>query len=397
MSSLNMKIIFICHKIPYPPNKGEKVRAFNIIRHLSKGHDICLVSLYDGKGDPAYKPELGELCKEVYLFPINRLVGKIKAALYLLSGIPATIGYFHSRKMKAKIEELIRSQRFDLVFAYSSSMAQYVMNADIQKIMDFVDCDSAKWGQYSKIAGFPLSLVYAREHDLLQEYEKKIAEKFDKLLVVTEAEKKEFFSFIATDKFMVIQNGVDTDFFRFSPHGEQKRLIFTGAMDYFANIDGVSYFCKEIFPLIKKAHPDAEFYIVGHRPTASVRALAGIEGVKVTGSVADIREYLSGASVCVVPLRIAQGVQNKILEAMASGLPVVTTSKVLSGVNAQPGKDLLVADESSDFAEKVNALLESAALRQEIGDNARKYVIENHNWDKNLDKLDGMINGLVRH
>lgn len=389
-----MKILFVTHKIPYPPNKGEKVRAFNIIRHLSKRHDICLVSLYDDVNDPRYMPELKKFCKEAYLFAVNPLFAKIKAAFYLLAGMPATLGYFYSYKMKSKINELVRSQKFDLVFAYSSSMAQYVMDARIPKIMDFVDCDSAKWEQYSRLTRFPMSLIYSREHELLKKYEQKIAQKFDKLFVVTEAEKKEFSAFTPVDKFMVLANGVDTDFFKASQRNRGNRLIFTGAMDYFANVDGVIYFSKEIFPLVRKAHPDAEFYIVGHRPVAAVRALTGIEGVKVTGSVADIREYLGMASVCVAPLRIAQGVQNKILEAMASALPVVTTSKALSGVGAQAGRDLLVVDGPAEFAAEVNRLLQNPALREELGNNARKYVLENHSWGKNLGQLDGLIKSL---
>ena len=389
-----MKILFITHRIPYPPNKGEKVRAFNIIRHISAHHDVYLASLYDDNNDSQYMSELKKFCREVYLFRLNPSIAKVKAALCLLLGIPATVGYFNSRKMKIKIDKLLASQKFNLIFAYSSSMAQYVMDADIPKIMDFVDCDSAKWDQYSKTARFPSSFVYAREHELLKKYEKEIAEKFNKQLVVTEAEKKEFSAFTPVDRFKVLTNGVDTGFFKVSQQDAGKRLIFTGAMDYFANIDGVAYFCKEIFPLVKKAHPDVEFYIVGYRPTTAVRALAGIEGVTVTGSVTDVREYLDKASVCVVPLRIAQGVQNKILEAMASGLPVVATSKVLPGLNAKPDRDLLVADEPADFAKKVIMLLENMSLRKEMGTSARKYVEENHNWDKNLGKLDDVLKEL---
>jgi len=382
-----MKILFLCHRVPYPPNKGDKLRAFNIIKYLSKEHEIYLVSLYDDKKDRRYLSGLEQFCRESSFFYLNPLLAKIKGFFCLLFNQPISLGYFYSRRMKSKVNDLIKTKKPDLVYVYSSSMAQYVMNEDTKKIMDFVDCDSAKWGQYSRYARLPLSLVYAREQRLLEAYEKKIAREFDRFIVATEAEKNEFSRFLDIEKFIVLHNGVDADFFRFVPLAQEKRLIFTGEMNYFANIDGVIYFCKEILPIIRKKVPEVKFYIVGRNPTHSVKVLARMEGVFVTGLAEDTREYFKNAAVSVVPLRIAQGIQNKVLEAMASGLSVVTTSKAISGLKPGAEKNLLVADNPQDFAAKVIMLLEDSDSRKRLGEGARRYVEENYNWERNLSGL----------
>jgi sugar transferase (PEP-CTERM/EpsH1 system associated) len=386
-----MKILFLCHRIPYPPNKGDKLRAFNIIKYLSKEHKIYLVSLYDNKEDKNYIPSLKQFCKESSFFYLNPWLARIKGFFFLLFNQPISLGYFYSHKMKRRVRGLIKTRELDLAYVYSSSMAQYVMNEDRKKIMDFVDCDSAKWGQYSKFSGFPLSWVYKREQNLLEAYEKKITQNFDRFIVATEGEKKEFSRFLETDKFIVLHNGVDTDFFRQVLQTQAKNLIFTGEMNYFANIDGVIYFCKEVLPIIRKKFPEVKFYIVGRNPTHSVRALSRMEGIFVTGFVEDTREYFKNSAISIVPLRIAQGVQNKVLEAMASGLSVVTTSKAISGLKPQADKNVLVADNPQDFANKVIMLLEDSDVRRRLGEGARRYVEENYNWERNLSELKELI------
>ena len=384
-----MKILFLCHKTPYPPNKGEKLRAFNIIKHLSADNDICLVAPYSDKKEILHTEELKKLCKGgVHLFFLNTLFSRIKSMFSIFQNKPATLFYFYLPKMKAKINKLINEQKFDLVFVYSSSMAQYVMDVDMKRIIDFVDCDSSKWKQYSQFTNFPVSLIYAREYKLLKEYEEEISGRFDHAIVVTEEEKKEF---THRNIFTVMPNGVDLEYFKPSIQKHKKRVVFTGAMDYFANIDGVIYFSREIFPLIKKDISDVEFYIVGSRPTQVVKALEKEKGIFVTGFVEDIREYMTTAAVCVVPLRIARGIQNKILEAMACGLPVVTTRKALSGINASSGNDILVSDHPEDFAKKIVMLLNNDSERAKIGANARKYVEKNHNWQNCLAGIEELL------
>lgn len=392
-----MKILFLSHRIPYPPNKGDKLRAFNIIKHLAKEHEIYLLSLYDDKKDNEYLSVLGQFCKESDFFYLNPLLAKIKEFFCLFSNKPVTLGYFYSRKMQKKVQEVIKSKGIELIFVYSSSMAQYVINENIKKIMDFVDCDSCKWQQYSKITRFPLSFVYAREHKLLRDYEKKVALNFDRSVVVTDAEKEEFAKFVNIDKISVIANGVDINFFKPNLASPEKKLIFTGAMDYFANIDAVTYFCKEVLSLIRKRFPGVKFYIVGSNPVNSIKALANGKDTFVTGFVKDVRDYLKDDAICVIPLRVAQGIQNKALEAMASGLAVVITQKALVGLKPGVDKNLLAADNPQEFSAKVIMLLEDGNLRKKLGENARKYVEENYSWEQNISKFDEILTAVTNH
>ncbi|MCM8761564.1 MAG: TIGR03087 family PEP-CTERM/XrtA system glycosyltransferase [Candidatus Omnitrophica bacterium] len=386
-----MNILMLTHRIPYPPNKGDKLRAYNIMRYLASQHDVCLLSLYDELSDCKYVRELNNICKEVHLFYLNPFLAKGQALGSFFMRGPFTVGYFFHPALKRKVYSILREGKTDRIFAYSSPMAQYVMNAQITKIMDFVDCDSAKWRQYTVYSGFPMSVVYGLENKLLRNYEREIASKFDRLIVVTEKEKDEFARITDVDKFQVIENGVDTGFFTPGPFSEEKRIVFTGAMDYYANIDAVFYFCEEIFPIVRRSHPDAQLYIVGHNPVRAVRSLGKRAGVTVTGTVKDVRDYLRGAIAAIAPMRIAQGIQNKILEAMACGIPVVATSKAAGAVKALPGRDILVSDNPADFARQLSDLIRDKSLRDFIGRSARRFVEEEYSWEKNLSKLDLVI------
>jgi len=265
-------------------------------------------------------------------------------------------------------------------------------------IMDFVDVDSDKWVQYSKHARFPMSWVYALEGRRLADYERKVAETFDHSTFVTEAEAKIFRNKnLHIKKITAISNGVDLDYFSptVSEHpstiNQQPVIVFTGVMNYFANVDGVIWFSKEILPLIKEEIPEIRFYIVGSNPTKEVLSLSSINCVTVTGYVPDTREYLKKATVVVVPLRIARGIQNKILEAMAMGVPVVATPQAFEGIEAQPGRDLILGENAKKIAEEVIQLIKKVALRRSLGDNARRIIEENYCWSKNLSRFGSIL------
>lgn len=388
-----MKILFLAHRIPYPPNKGDKLRAFNFIKHLSKDHEIYLGAFFDDKEDGRYEQNLREYCREVHLCYLNPFFSKLKAILWMALAQPATLGYFHSSRFLRKIREIEDRVDFDAVFVYSSSMAQYVpASGRALKVIDFVDCDSAKWAQYGKSRHFPSSLIFALEHRLLRRYEKSLIEKFDKILVTTEIEMGRFKEFASTDKFTVINNGVDHKFFSPVDPATSDSLIFTGAMDYYANIDGITIFCSKVLPIIQREVPGTKLYIVGPRPGRSVIALEKLPGVIVTGFVEDLREYFRKAAVCVVPsFRIAAGIQNKILEAMASGIPVVTTQKAAACLNAKDGSEIMIADSEETFAEKVITLLKKKELRRSVGSSGRVYVLSCHSWERSFSELDGVL------
>jgi sugar transferase (PEP-CTERM/EpsH1 system associated) len=262
--------------------------------------------------------------------------------------------------------------------------------------MDFIDMDSEKWIQYARQGRPPSSWIYRWEGRTLREYEAKIAKHFHCGLLVSPAEAKLFQKKIPTDRVHAVANGVDLEFFSpdFSPSNPLPghNLVFTGAMDYFPNEEGAQWFAKAVFPRIRKVFPDARFVIVGSRPSRSVRELAEtIPGVRVTGFVEDVREYIGAADIVVVPLRIARGIQNKVLEGMAMGKAVVTTREGFEGIEASPERDLRVARSASDFAAHVVDLLGHPEKRLEAGRRAREFVERNHSWDGNLAFLETLL------
>ena len=274
-------------------------------------------------------------------------------------------------------------------------------------IIDFVDLDSDKWRQYSKQSGQPLKFIYNLEFKRLLEYEKKINRAFNHSIFISDIEANLFYKLFPKAKSVhVIPNGVDTDYF--SPDGiirapsvmnlapsalslQHPMLLFTGAMDYQANIDGVSWFCEKILPTIKKEYPRVQFYIVGSNPHPDVRALDTQNGVRVTGFVGDTRPYYASADVCVIPLRLARGVQNKVLESMAMEKPLVATSRAVNGIKAALENHLLIADHPKEFASKVSFLLKDKLSRRKTGISARKFVKKNYNWPTNLSKFEEIL------
>ena len=418
-----MKILYLAHRIPYPPNKGDKIRSFNEIKYLSRRHEIHLACLADNPKDLKYECDLKKYCKTTNVIFINPKLAKLKSTIRLFSTKPLSICYFYSKRLQKAIDHLLSTHHFDCIFCFSSPMAEYIFrskflvsgfqkldfNKNINrpetnnqqpatKIMDFVDVDSDKWAQYAQYVRFPQSWIYRLESRKLARYEKKVAETFDHSIFVTGSEVKIFKDQNPHIKnITAIPNGVDLDYFspRFCQKPEtslqQPVIVFTGAMDYFANIDGVVWFTKEILPLIKKEIPEIRFYIVGSNPTKEVLFLSSNNGVTVTGFVPDTREYLNKATVAVAPLRIARGIQNKILEAMATGVPVVATPKAFEGIEAEPDRDLVLGEDPKIFADLVIKLIKEVSLRESIGNNARRVIENNYCWSKNLERLDRIL------
>jgi len=384
-----MKLLYLTHKCPYPPNKGERIRCFNILKHLSKQYEVHLVYPIFSHEDVGQADNFKEYAKSITTSHINTYLAKIKCIYGFFSRSPFTLHYFYSRNLK----EIIKNQEFDIVIADCSSMAQYVIDVEKPKIVDFVDIDSDKWQLYARNSRLSMSIIYNIEYRRLKIFEKTINAQFDFCLVVSEDEKK---LLQYGENVVVVPNGIDLEFF--TPRGKQNSntLIFTGAMNYFPNIDGVSYFHRDIWPLVKAHIPNVKFVVAGMYPPPKLRALAS-DDTTITGYVPDVRDYLAQATVCVVPLRMAKGIQNKILEAMAMGIPVVATTAANTGINARDKHQILVADSPDDFAKAVVTLLKDTQLRQTIADNARQFVQENFSWDKNLSKLDELIAQLTKN
>jgi len=386
-----MRILFLAHRIPYPPNKGEKIRAFHELLHLSQRHEVHLACLVDREEDFAYVRDLEAICKSVTAVRLAKLSAYLRAGLSLLRGQPLTLGYFSSSALRWCVSGLLERLAFDRVVVFSTSMAPYVAHyRGCPKVLDMVDVDSDKWAQYARRTSFPWSSIYALEAKRLRRYEAELVGRFDRVVLVTPQEVELLKRTLPQADCSVVPMGVDLDYFSL-PAGREpgSRLVFTGSMDYYPNVDAMKFFCEEIFPLIRSRRPDVVMTIVGRDPSRAVRRLAAPPGVVVTGNVPDVRPYLASARVFVAPFRVARGIQSKILEAMATGLPVVASP--LAGAALPAGKGLIVAESAERFACAVLELLENAPLWSESSREARRLVERGLDWNRSMQQFEDII------
>jgi sugar transferase (PEP-CTERM/EpsH1 system associated) len=396
------RILFLSHRIPYPPNKGDKIRSWNLLKHLAGSHDVSLASFVDDPDDMRHEETLREICADCYLEPIARSPVQWRNLSAFGQGKPITLTHYDSRTMRDHVATLI-ARGPDVVFAFSGAMTQYMtddMSPGTRSIVDFADVDSDKWLQYARQRPPLIGSLYRREGRTLLHWERVAARRADASLFVSEVE-ADMFRRLAPEsasKVHAIRNGVDAEFFSPDPtfHSpfvpEARPLVFTGVMDYWANVDGAKWFVEHVFPAIRQAEPRAEFWIVGASPTPVVQGLGHHAGVHVTGRVPDVRPYLHHAAIVVAPLRIARGVQNKILEAMAMERAVVTTPTAADGVDgATVDHDLIAAPDERSFAEAVLGLLARPEEAAEMGARGRARVLADYGWAGNLARLDALL------
>jgi sugar transferase (PEP-CTERM/EpsH1 system associated) len=392
-----MRILYLAQRVPYPPDRGDKIITYHQVRYLAQHHEVAVACLADGEGDLANVSPLAEWTSSVDGVLLRPRAARLRALAALASRQPVTLAYFNEQELHARVAARLKVARFDALVVYSSSMAQFVEPyRDVPRIMHFADLDSLKWEQYAKRSRFPRSWLYRREYRRLLRYEQHIAATFSHSLVCTPRELSDFKRLMPPVPASCVRNGVDLDYFR--PRAVTQRpheLIFTGIMDYLPNVEGVAWFCEQVLPLVRAEVPDVSLTICGARPNAQVQALGQIAGVTVTGKVPDVRPYLERASVCIVPLQIARGIQNKVLEAMAMQLPTVTSWAAAAGIEAEPGRDLFVADGAPEFAAATVRLLRDAELRRRTGAAARACVEANYRWEHHLGQLDRILSAVT--
>ena len=397
------ELLYIVHRIPYPPNKGDKIRSYHLLKHLAQSYTVHVGAFVDDADDWQYADALAKMAGgEVKLLPLNPRWATLKSAYGLLSGEPLSLPYYRDRELQCWIDNLLSRRPITRAIGYSSSMAQYLMpHTQLLRVLDFVDIDSDKWRQYADKKSGPMRWVYRREARMLFDVERRITREFDASTFVSAAE-AELFKQLApecADKVFGFSNGVDTD--TFSPHqnfispytANEDVLVFTGAMDYWANVDAVSWFAREVWPSVQRAFPRARFYIVGSRPSADVRELGKQAGIVVTGSVPDTRPYIAYAKMALAPLRIARGIQNKVLEAMAMAKPTVVTAQALEGIAAQVGEEILVADDADTFGQHIRDVM--AGRYPNMGKSARERVLRDFSWSGNLRVVDELLKNAV--
>jgi polysaccharide biosynthesis protein PslH len=390
-------ILYLVHRLPYPPNKGDKVRSYHLLRHLQKRHRVFLGTFIDDPDDEQHLPKLREMCPDLHVERLPPLLSKLRSLTGLLKGEALTLAYYRNAGMQSWVERTAADQAIDACVVFSSAMAQYAepLLPAIPMVVDFVDVDSAKWTQYAPEHRWPLSWVYRREGERLLAYEREVASKAHRSFFVTSNEVALFLKSApeSADRVESLSNGVDAEFFapratQENPFGaDEQAVVFTGAMDYWPNVDGVAWFVGEMLPDLLKRWPRVRLYIVGRNPTAQVKALASSH-VVVTGTVPDVRPYLQHAAAVVAPLRVARGIQNKILEAMAMAQPVITVPSCADAIGANASQGLLRAASPDTFVQALHSLLEGREAAAEMGQRARQYVVDGYSWQAHMGGID---------
>lgn len=388
-----MRIFFICQRVPFPPDRGDKIATFNEIRHLAMAHEVHVFCLGDGARDLDNIPGLRGYSASVTAVPLGRRASRLRALGALIAGGPLSVAAFDEPGLHRAVRQQFDALQPDLIIVYSGNVAQYAEPfAQVPRIMQFSDLDSLKWGQYAARAPAPMKWIYATEQRRLLAYERHIAGSFSHALVCTAAEQHDFERLMPGVPVSLVGNGVDLDYFRSA--GRAKRpgsMVFTGVMDYLPNVDAVRWLCDEILPSVQAEIPAASLTICGSRPAAAVRRLARRPGVRVTGWVADTRPDLDEAELFAAPLRLARGIQNKLLEAMAMGLPCVTSTIAWNATAIASGEGILAADDPREFAAYIVRLLRDGEYRARMAERARAAVEANYRWDMQMARLDRVI------
>ena len=392
-------ILYLVHRMPFPPDKGDKVRSHHLLRHLLQRHRVFLGTFVDDPDDAAHLPALRELCADLCAVPLQPRSAKMRSLAGLAHGEPLTLHYYDSARLHDWVRSTVASQAIDAAVVFSSSMAQYAEGLPgLPTLVDLVDVDSAKWTEYADAHAWPMSWLYRREGARLLAYERAVVARSHRSFLVTDKEVG-LFRQLAPEcdhKVQALCNGVDAAQYTVADDREspfepgELPLVFTGAMDYWPNVDAVTWFTRDVLPALRQRWPALRFHIVGRSPTPAVRALAG-EAVSVSGTVPDVRPYLQFAAAVVAPLRLARGVQNKVLEAMAMGRPVVSASACIEAIDAVPDQHLLAAETPDDYVQQIGRLLAEPGWAAHIGIAGRRYVLDHFSWQARLASFDGVL------
>lgn len=386
-----MNILFLSQRVPYPPNRGDKITTWRIIEKLSRDHQVTVIAFAHDQGDlDAAKVLEEEKGIRTIAIPHNERSKKLQALPLLFTSKPLTLGVYGSKALGRAVDAELPGT--DLAYAFSSSMGAFLKGRGTPWVMHFAELDSDKWKQYADKHSFPMATVYRREWRTLRSFERRIAADSMTNVFCTPLEEAIFQREIPGCPSTVMRNGVDLVHYVPKPElAEPNHLVFVGVMDYYPNVDGCVWFADEILPIVQAKIPDVRFTIVGSKPTAEVLALGERPGVEVTGFVDDPRDYLERAAVSVAPLRVARGIQNKVLEALAMGLATVGTTSATQGVEGSPGDDFLLADAPEGFARHVIGLLLNPSEARRLGDRGRTFVEATYDWEACLAPLDEIL------
>lgn len=396
------EILFLAHRVPFPPDRGDKIRSHHILRHLATLAPVHVGTFGETDDDMAQDSALAALATSHCLVRRTKPV-PLAAIEALATGAAVSLTAFHSARLARWIAGTLASRPISAIFVFSGQMAQYLpARFGGRVVMDFVDVDSAKFEAYARRGSLPKRALFAREARMLGAFEASVAARTHCSLLSTGEEAALFAGLLAgrgiAAPVRALDNGIDAagyDPSRFAPEpvlgGPGPHLVFTGQMDYPPNIEAVEWFARQVMPRVRERFAAARFHVVGRAPTSAVRALEGVHGTMVAGEVADVRPWLSGADLVVAPLTIARGVQNKVLEAMAMARPVLASPEAATGIGATDGADFAIAADVEAMADRAIALLADPAGAAAMGVAARRFVVERRGWESNLAPLGSLL------
>ena len=392
-----MRILFLCHRFPYPPTFGSKVRAFNVIKHLAREHEVTVLSLARSATEAEEAKGIAAFCSEYRVHRVHNVVQAAKLAVTLPSHVTASEAFFHSSALQRDIDRCMASRSFDFIFAHCSAVGRYVERVQgVPKLMDFCDVDSRKWLDYVAHKPWPLTLGYRWEAQRMAAAERRMAQRFEQVTVATPGEVQTLAQGGVRERVDWFANGVDFYYFRPSETPHDPNLIsFVGRMDYFPNEQAMVDFCAEVWPKLRRARPALKLTIVGAAPTAKVMNLGRLDGVTVTGSVPDVRPFVQSSALTIAPLKIARGTQNKILEAMAMRVPVICSTIAANGVDAVAGEHLLSADDPGETCDTVLRVLGDPIERERLAGAGHARVLSHHAWPSAMSRLDSIVERCV--
>ena len=393
-----LDLLFLCHRIPFPPDKGDKIRAFHLLERLNRSFKVHLGCFVDDEADQRHIQELISRFSSVACIPLKPRQARLRSLAKLRSDLPLSVEYFRDERLSKWVKHTVAAHSISQVVVFSSAMAPYASLApQVPRLLDMVDIDSEKFAAYAQTASWPMQSIWAREARTLLAFERKAVQQFDYTFFVSPEERERFLALApeAEGRTGWIGNGVDFRYFapdhKFDNpfQNSETVILFTGAMDYTPNIDAVTWFANNVMPQLAQRKQSPIFYIVGTNPAASVRALTRHANVRVTGRVPDTRPYLAHAAIVVAPLQIARGVQNKVLEALAMAKPVIVSPEAFSGIKAVVGRDLLVATGADETIRLAHALLNGEYPL--IGLSGRRVVSAAYDWENTLAPLDALV------
>ncbi len=389
-------VLYVTHRVPWPPDRGDRIRTCNIVKFLGHRCRLHLVSLADEVPPVDTLRTLRSHCESVTIVPQGR-DGWLRAAGMFACGRTVTEGLFCSPRLTAEVRKLACSVNFTAALASSSGVAQYLQLPELRETrvwVDLIDVDSQKWLDYAGASGPLMAQVYRREGQRLRRLESRLARTCDRLTVVSAAEVAVFRQFCSAGEVSAVTNGVDLDYFARPVAAEElPRCVFVGVLNYKPNVDGVLWFARNIWPQLSARHPDAAFHVVGRDPAPEILELAQVPGIRVIGPVADVRDELWSAAVVVTPLLIARGVQNKVLEAFAASRAVVSTRPPLTGLGVTDNEQAVLAETPAEWVDAIDSLLQDPRGRSRLGRAARDWVADHHRWDVCLSEFDQLLEG----